>query len=83
MGAGASAQLSPEEQAKYDELRALSPEAQQALAAAAMLDVLTAAAAHACAEGGKPETWAPGADGWLASAGDDRTVRLWKLREAK
>ncbi len=63
MGAGASAQLSPEEQAKYDELRALSPEAQQALAAAAMLDVLTAAAAHACAEGGKPETWAPGADG--------------------
>ena len=27
--------------------------------------------------------WAPGADGWLASAGDDGTVRLWKLREAK
>ena len=26
--------------------------------------------------------WAPGADGWLASAGDDGTVRLWKLREA-
>jgi len=58
MGAGASSRdLTDDEKAKYAELEALSPEAQEALAMAAMKDVLLIASKFAVAEGQKEEIW--------------------------
>lgn len=60
MGAGASAaaELSDAERAKIAELKAMSPEAQQALAVSAMRDVLAEAIVFAVGEGQKESTWA-------------------------
>ena len=66
MGAGASTNgtpLSELEKAKIAELKAMSPEAQQALAAAAMRDVLAASIQFAVAEGQKGATWAAVSEG--------------------
>jgi hypothetical protein len=58
MGAGASTQeLSAEEQAQLAELEAMSPEAQQDLAARAMRGVLSASIAHAFGAAKQAATW--------------------------
>ena len=59
MGAGASAtaELTDEERSKIAELKAMSPEAQQELAVAAMREVLAASVAFAVSEGTKENTW--------------------------
>jgi hypothetical protein len=59
MGAGASAsrELTEEEKAKLQELKAMSPEAQQELAVNAMREVLQASVVFAITKGKVVETW--------------------------
>ena len=59
MGAGAATakDLSDEQKAKLEELAALTPEAKQAMAAAAMQDLLLLGATRAVEAGKNPESW--------------------------